>query len=168
KGAKMAGVYLSTRLKAGDKVAIIEGAPNAYNGIQRKMGFDDAMNGSSMNVVSSQTGYWETDKAQPVAAALINEHPDLKAILCANDSMALGAVTAVKEAGKVGAIQVIGFDNIAAVRQLLKDGKILCTVDQHADQLARYGIEYALEMLKTKAQPADKETPVDLKTAELP
>jgi ribose transport system substrate-binding protein len=167
KGAKMAGVYLSTRLKSGDKVAIIEGAPNAYNGIQRKMGFDDAMNGSSLNVVSSQTGYWETDKAQPVAAALINEHRDLKAILCANDSMALGAVTAVKEAGKVGAIHVIGFDNIAAVRQLLKDGKILCTVDQHADQLARFGIEYALEMLKTKAQPADKETPVDLVTAEL-
>ena len=146
KGAKMAGVYLSTRLQAGDKVAIIEGAPNAYNGIQRKMGFDDAMNGSGMNIVSSQTGYWETDKARPVAAALINEYPDLKAILCANDSMALGAVTAVKEAGKTGAIYVVGFDNIAAVRQLVKEGKILCTVDQHADQLARFGIEYACEL----------------------
>jgi len=167
KGAKLAGVYLATRLKPGDKVAIIEGAPNAFNGIQRKMGFDDAMIGSSMNIVSSQTGYWETDKAQPVASALINEHPDLKAILCANDSMALGAVTAVKEAGKTGSIHVIGFDNIAAVRQLLKEGKILCTVDQHADQLARYGIEYALEMLRTKAQPTDKETPVDLITAEM-
>jgi ribose transport system substrate-binding protein len=167
KGARLAGVYLSTRLNPGDKVAIIEGAPNAYNGIQRKMGFDDAMNGSSMTVVSSQTGYWETDKALPVAAGLINEHPDLKALLCANDSMALGAVTAVQEAGKAGKIHVIGFDNIAAVRQLLKQGRILCTVDQHADQLARYGIEYALEMLKTRAQPADKETPVDLVTAEL-
>ncbi len=167
KGAKLAGVYLATRLQSGDKVAIIEGAPNAFNGIQRKMGFDDAMIGSGMDIVSSQTGYWETDKAQPVASALINEHPDLKAILCANDSMALGAVTAVKEAGKTGSIHVIGFDNIAAVRQLLKEGKILCTVDQHADQLARYGIEYALEMLRTKARPADKETPVDLVTAEM-
>ncbi len=167
KGAKLAGVYLATRLQPGDKVAIIEGAPNAYNGIQRKMGFEDAMLGSNMDIVSSQTGYWETDKALPVASAVINEHPDLKAILCANDSMALGAVTAVKEAGKVGVIHVIGFDNIAAVRQLLREGKILCTVDQHADQLARYGIEYALEMLRTKARPADKETPVDLITAEL-
>jgi ribose transport system substrate-binding protein len=167
KGAKLAGVYLATRLQPGDKVAIIEGAPNAFNGIQRKMGFDDAMIGSGMNIISSQTGYWETDKAQPVASALVNEHPDLKAILCANDSMALGAVTAVKEAGKTGSIHVIGFDNIAAVRQLLKEGKILCTVDQHADQLARYGIEYALEMLRTRAQPADRETPVDLVTAEM-
>ncbi len=167
KGAKLAGVYLSTRLQSGDKVAIIEGAPNAYNGIQRKMGFEEAMLAGSLDIVSSQTGYWEQDKALPVAAALINEHPDLKAILCANDSMALGAVTAVKEAGKVGAIYVIGFDNIAAVRQLLKEGKILCTVDQHADLIAQYGIDYALEMLRTKAPPADRETPVDLVTAEM-
>jgi len=167
KGAKLAGVYLATRLPPGAKVAIIEGIPNAFNGIQRKLGFEDAMVGSSMNIVSSQTGYWETDKAQPIASALINEHPDLKAILCANDSMALGAFAAVRDAGKQGSVHVVGFDNIAAVQRLLKEGKILCTVDQHADKLALYGIEYALEMLKGNAPPADKETPVDLITAEM-
>ena len=167
KGAKLAGVYLASRLKAGDKVAVIEGAPNAYNGIQRKLGFEDAMTGNNLSIISSQTGYWETDKAQPIASALINEHPDLKAILCANDSMALGAVAALKDAGKLGSIQVVGFDNIAAVQRLLKEGRILCTVDQHADELALFGIEYALEMLRTKAQPTDKETPVDLITAEM-
>ena len=124
------------------------------------------MNAAGMNIVNSQTGYWETDKAQPVASAMVNEHPDLKAILCANDSMALGAVASVREAGKQESIHVIGFDNIAAVQRLLKEGKILCTVDQHADKLALFGIEYALEMLKGNAQPVDKETPVDLITAE--
>jgi ribose transport system substrate-binding protein len=166
KGAALAGRYLAGRLKVGDQVAIIEGAPNAYNGIQRKRGFEDALQDNHITIVSSQTGYWETDKAQPIAAALINEHPDLKAILCANDSMALGAVAALKDAGKLGSIHVVGFDNIAAVQRLLKEGRILCTVDQHADKLALFGIEYALEMLKTKAQPADKETPVNLITAE--
>ena len=62
--------------------------------------------------------------------------------------------------------QVIGFDNIQAVRQLLKDGQVLATVDQHGDQLAVYGIEYALEVLKNKTTPADRETAVDLITAE--
>ncbi len=166
KGAKLAGVYLATRLQPGDKVAIIEGAPNAYNGIQRKQGFVEAMDGNSLTIVSSQTGYWETDKAQPIAAALINEYPDLKAILCANDSMAIGAVAALKDAGKVGGIHVVGFDNIAAAQRMLKEGELLCTVDQHADKLALYGIEYALEMLRTRGRPADKETPVDLITAE--
>ncbi len=167
KGARLAGVYLATRLNPGDKVAIIEGAPNAYNGIQRKAGFEDAMIGNSMDIVASQTGYWETDKAQPIASALINEHPDLKAILCANDSMALGAVAALRDAGKSDDVYVVGFDNIAAVQRLLKEGRILCTVDQHADKLALYGIQYALDLLAGKATPGDKETPVDLITAEM-
>ncbi len=167
KGARQVGIHLAKRLKPGDKVAIIEGAPNAYNGIQRRLGFEDAMNAAGMQIVSSQTGYWETDRAQPVASAMINEHPDLKAILCANDSMALGAVAAVREAGRQDSIYVVGFDNIAAVQRLLKEGKVLCTADQHADKLASSGIEYALEMLKGNAQPVDKETPVDLMTTEM-
>ena len=52
------------------------------------------------------------------------------------------------------------------MQQLLKEGKVLATADQHGDKLAIFGIEYALEMLKTKASPADRETPVDLVTAE--
>ena len=146
-------------------MAIIEGAPNAFNGQQRKLGFEDAMKAAGMNIVSSQSGYWETDKANQVVAAMITEHPDLKAMLCANDSMALGAVAALRAAGKLGQVLVVGYDNIAAVQQLLKEGKVLATADQHADQLAVFGIEYALEMLKTKATPADRETPVDLVTA---
>jgi ribose transport system substrate-binding protein len=106
------------------------------------------------------------DKANQLVSALVTEHADLKAVLCANDSMALGAVSAIKTAGKSDDILVVGFDNIAAVQRLLKEGKILCTVDQHADKLAIFGIEYALDMLKQKTTPADKETPVDLITAE--
>jgi len=166
KGARLAAECLAKKLKTGDKVAIIEGVPNAFNGIQRKLGFEDAMKAAGMNIVSSQSGYWETAKAEPIVSALVTEHTDLKAVLCANDSMALGAVAAIKAAGKSSEILVVGFDNILAVQRLLEEGKILCTVDQHADKLALYGIEYALDMLKSKSTPSDRETPVDLITAE--
>jgi len=166
KGARAVGETLAKRLKPGDKVAIIEGAPNAFNAVQRKLGFEDAMKAGGMQIVSSQSGYWETEKANQVAAAVITEHPDLKAMLCANDSMALGAVAALRAAGKSDQVLVVGYDNIAAVQQLLKEGKVLATADQHADKLAIFGIEYALEMLKTKSVPADRETPVDLIAAE--
>jgi len=166
KGARLAGEYLASKLKPGDKVVIIEGVPNAFNGIQRKLGFEDAMKTGRMKIVSSQSGYWETAKAEPIVSALITEHADLKAVLCANDSMALGAIAAIKAAGKSDDVLVIGFDNISAVQRLLKEGKILCTVDQHADKLALYGIEYALEMIGGKGTPSDKETPVELITAE--
>jgi ribose transport system substrate-binding protein len=97
---------------------------------------------------------------------MITAHPEIKALLCANDSMALGALNAVEESGKTGKITVVGYDNISAAKQLVNDGKLLATADQHADQLAVYGIEYALEMLGKKGTPSDKETPVDLVTKE--
>ncbi len=166
KGAKLAGEHLGAKLEKGDKVAIIEGAPNTFNGIQRKLGFEDAMKAAGMDIVSSQSGYWEMGKANQVVSAILTQHPDLKALLCANDSMALGAIAATKTAGKSDDVTIIGFDNISAVQELLKQGSILCTIDQHADKLAIYGIEYALEMLKSDRSPQDRETPVDLITAE--
>lgn len=166
KGARMAGEYLANQLKPDDEVAIIEGAPAAFNAIQRKAGFEDAARAAGLNVVSSQSGAWETAKANQVAAAVITERPGLKAFLCANDSMALGAVAALKAAGKSNQVRVAGFDNISAIQQLVRDGKVLATVDQHGDQIAVYGIEYALDILKNKSAPADRETPVDLITRE--
>src|SRR6478736_4246038 len=166
KGAKTVGDFLAQKLKAGDKVVVVEGAPNAFNGNQRKLGFEDAMKLAGVNIISSQAGYWETERANQVVAALLTEHPDLKAVLCANDSMALGAVAALRSAGKLNEVLVVGFDNIAAIQQLLREGKVLATANQHGDRLAVFGIEYALEMLKNKITPTDRETPVDLVTRE--
>ena len=164
-GAKKVGEYLAGKLQSGDKVAIIEGVPSAFNAIQRKLGFEDAMNAAGMVIVTSQTANWEMAQANQVVSAMVTEHPDLKAILCANDSMALGAVSALRSAGKLEAIKVVGFDNISAAQDLIKEGSLLATADQHGDKLAVFGIEYALEMIGTKAAPADRETPVDLVTA---
>jgi ribose transport system substrate-binding protein len=164
-GAEKVGDYLGKDLKAGDKVAIVEGIPGAFNAIQRKAGFEDAAKKYNLDVVTSQSGQWETGTANKVAAGIITQYPDLVAFMCSNDNMALGVVAALRSAGKEGKIKVVGFDNISAVQELIKEGKILATADQHADQLAVFGIQYALEALKTHKMPTeDKETPVDLIT----
>jgi len=165
KGARAVGEYLAMKLQPGDPVAIVEGVPTAFNAIQRKLGFEDAMKAAGAKIVTSQSGSWEMSKANQVVAAMITEHPELKAVLCANDSMALGAVAALKAAGKAGEVLVVGYDNISAIKERMKDGTVLATADQHAGQLAVYGIEYALEMIDSGAAPADRETPVELVTA---
>jgi ribose transport system substrate-binding protein len=166
KGARLAGQYLATRLKSGDQVAIIEGAPNTFNGNQRKLGFEDAMKAANIQIVSSQSAYWETDKANQVASAVLGEHPAMRAFLCSNDSMALGALAATRAAGKSRQVLIVGFDNISAVGSLISKGEILCSVDQHADKLAVFGIEYALSILRNQDVPQDRETQVDLITAD--
>jgi ribose transport system substrate-binding protein len=163
-GARKVGDALAKRLRAGDQVAIIEGIPTAFNGQQRRLGFEDAMSAAGMKIVNVQSGRWEMETANNVAAAMLNAHADLKAILCANDNMALGAVSAIQAAGKTGKVLVAGFDNISAVQPLLDKGQVVATADQHGDRLAVFGIEAALKILKGEAPPADQTTAVDLIT----
>jgi ribose transport system substrate-binding protein len=163
-GARAVGEVLAKKLKAGDEVAILEGVTTAFNSQQRRSGFEDAMNAEGMKIVSVQSGQWEMEKANGVAAGILAAHPNLKALLCANDNMALGAAAAVQAAGKARQVQIVGFDNITALKPLLADGRILATADQHGDQLAVFGIEAALKVLKDKTAPADQQTPVDVVT----
>ncbi len=163
-GARRVGLALAGKLKPGDEVAIIEGVTTAYNGQQRRAGFEDAMRSTGMKVVAIQSGEWEMDKANTVAANLLTAHPNLKALLCANDNMAIGAAAAVAAAGKSHAVLIAGFDNIAAIRPLLADGRVVATADQHADQLAVFGIELALAALRDGRLGGDRATAVDLVT----
>jgi len=161
-GAKLAGDYLASKLKPGDPVAIVEGLKTAFNGQQRLLGFQEAAKAADLKVVDSQSAQWEIAQANRVASAMLSEHPEIKALMCANDSMALGALAAAKAAGRAGEVLIIGYDGISAVREAIEDGSILATVDQHADQLAVFGLEYALDLIAKKETPADRTTPVDL------
>lgn len=165
-GARKVGEFLAKRLKPGDQVGVLEGIRTAFNGQQRRLGFEDAMKAANLTIADSQTAQWEMDQANRIAAAMLGEHPQIKGLLCCNDSMALGALAAVKSAGRSGDVLIVGFDNIAAIRSAIKAGSVLATADQHADQLAVYGIELALKLLKGEGPPADTTTPVDLITAE--
>ena len=104
-GARAVGdVLAAKRLGKGEQVAILEGHPD---GIQRaaaaaRVRGRDAR-GRHDAWSSVQSAQWEQDEANAVAAALLREHPDLKAILASNDNMALGAAAAVRQAGRAGA-----------------------------------------------------------------
>lgn len=165
KAAKLAGDHLAAKLKAGDEVVILEGLPTAFNAQQRKAGFEDAIAGAKLQLVASQTGKWEADEARKVLGSLLPGRPNLKGVLCANDSMAVGAVAALRTAGRDGVL-VAGIDNIKAVQDLIRQGRVLCTVDQHADQIAVFGIHHAIDLLAKKGAVADRDTPVDLVTAD--
>ena len=79
---------------------------------------------------------------------------------------ALGAVSAIRAAGKVGKVQVVGYDNIDAIKPMLKDGRVLATADQAAAKQAVYGIETALKLVKKEPVENLKDgvidTPVEL------
>ncbi|MGF6482400.1 sugar ABC transporter substrate-binding protein [Paraburkholderia sp. JPY419] len=168
KGARLVGDYLAKRLKAGDEVGILEGVSTTTNAQQRTAGFKDAMQAVGAKIVSVQSGEWEIDKGNAVASAMLNEYPNLKALLAGNDNMAIGAVSAVRAAGKQGKVQVVGYDNINAIHPMLKDGRVLATADQFAAKQAVFGIDTALKALSENRKQSELsgvvETPVVLVT----
>lgn len=166
-GAKKVGDYLATKLKAGDEVIVLEGIRTSFNGTQRRLGFEAAMKAADIKIADTQSAQWEMSMANTLASSMLSEHPNVKAILAANDSMALGALAAVRNSGKTGEVAIVGFDNIPAVQQAIKEGQILATADQHGGELAVFGIEHALRLIADpEAKVEDRETPVDLITAE--
>jgi ribose transport system substrate-binding protein len=168
KGARLVGDYLAKRLKAGDEVGIIEGVSTTTNAQQRTAGFKQAMQAGGMKVVALQSGDWEIDKGNAVASQILNANPNIKALLCGNDNMALGAVAAVRAAGKAGKVQVVGYDNINAIKPMLADGRVLATADQYAAKQAVFGIDTALKALSAHQKQSQLssvvETPVNLIT----
>ncbi len=164
-GARRVGEVVAKKLHAGDEAAIIEGVTTAFNGQQRRAGFEDALKAANVTIVDTQSGQWEMEKANGVAAGILSAHPAVKALLCANDNMALGAAAAVQAAGRKGQVLVAGCDNIAAIKPMIADGRVVATADQHGDQLAVFGIEAALQVLKDEGTTADQTTAVDVITA---
>lgn len=154
------GKKLASVLVKGDKVIMIEGLPVADNAKQRKAGFDKAIKERGLDCVASESANWETGTAEEVFKKLYAAHPDVKAVFCCNDAMALGVINVLKEAGcKAGEVKIVGFDNDAVMADYLADGWLLATVDAYASQMGVEGIRHALHLLaENKPATGDKST----------
>lgn len=164
-GAYLAGKELARKLGKGAKVFIIEGNPGADNAQMRKAGFDKAAKEGGLEVLVSRTAHWETEEANTLVTNLLTQHPEVQGIMAANDSMALGVVKALEAAGRAGKVEVVGFDNIPAVQKLVKDGKVLATIDQFGPEMAANCIKTGFRMKKGEQLRGWIKTPVKLVTA---
>ncbi len=164
-GARLSGDVLARALGRGGKVVIIEGNPGAENGVQRRLGYMDAVSAGGLTLLDSRTAHWETEEANTVFSNMLTAHHDIQGVMAANDSMALGVVKAIESAGQRGKIKVVSFDNIPAMQPLLKDGEVLATVDQFGGQLAAMGIDNAMKEIGGQTLTGWIHTPVKLISA---
>ncbi len=162
-GAELVGDKLGETLGEGGKVIIIEGNPGADNAKQRKEGFMRSIEKYKLDLLASRTAHWETEEANTVVTNLLTAHPDVQGIMCANDSMAIGAAKALDAAGRDD-IEIVGFDNIPAVQELIKQDKVLATVDQFGPQLAAEGIKAGLSILEGEKLSGWQKTPIKMVT----
>ena len=159
KGARDGAMVALEKYPDGANVVVLEGVTSAHNAIERRTGFEEAIAATSANLLTMQSAAWDQTKAAEVTAAILVRHPETEVILAANDNMALGAASAVSFAELDQEVAIVGFDNITAVHPLLRDGRVMATVEQYGDRFAVNGIELALAMVDGAATPVDRETP---------
>lgn len=115
----------------GGKVAIIEGLPGAPQSEARKNGAKEIFTKEpAIQLVSIQPGNWDRMKAYNVTMNLLQAHPDLKGIFCANDVMALAAVEAVETMGRKNQILIVGVDFIPQARKAIEEDRLAGSVAQ--------------------------------------
>jgi len=163
-GAEIVGDHLGKTLGDGAKVIIIEGNPGADNAKQRKEGFMRSVKKFDLQLLDSKTAHWETEEANTLMTNLLTKYPEVQGIMCANDSMALGVEKAIAAAGKTGKIQIVGFDNIGAVQNLIKEGKVLATIDQFGPEMAANAIKIGMRIMQGEKLSGWQKTPVKLVT----
>jgi ribose transport system substrate-binding protein len=159
-GGRLAGEAMAKALSSQAKVAVLEGIRGADNAEARKRGFQAGI-GSSLNVIASDSAEWDTQKAYAKFQSMLAAHRDLAGVFCANDKMALGAMKAIREAGRQGKLTVVGYDNIPDVRPYLASGEMHATIEQHPDLMGKYGVKMAVGIL-SGAVPKEREVLVPL------
>ncbi len=151
-GGKLAGESMLTILGGKGKVVIIEGIRGVDNAEARRRGFESAVK-DKLTIVDRQSADWMTEKAEKVMQNIIAVHPDINGVFCANDEMAIGAIVALKSAGKAGKVKVVSYDNIAEVRPYLKGGELYATIEQHPDLMGSNAARMAVGVLDGKIKP---------------
>jgi ribose transport system substrate-binding protein len=120
--------YLFEKLDGNGKIVIIEGTPAAPTNRERVRGYRRALaEFPGIEVLGSGVGNYQQPDARRVMAKFLSEHPQIDAVLSANDGMALGALEALKEAGRTSI--VIGINGILPAVKQIETGAILASVD---------------------------------------
>ena len=165
-GARKSTEALIKAIGGAGKVAMLEGIRGVDNAENRKLGFLRALAATDgkVTVAAMDTADWATEPAQAKMESILNTHPDLSGVFCANDMMALGAIQAIASAGKTDQVVVTGYDNLAAAQEAIIEGRLHATVDQHPDNMGRLGVGAAVSLIQGKPIPSEINVPTDLVT----
>jgi ribose transport system substrate-binding protein len=126
----------------------ILGDNNTHN---RSKGFHSVVDRyPGLKMVAQQSAGFDRTQALDVMETILQGHPEIDAVFCGNDAMAMGAYQALVAAGKADQVKVFGFDGADEVVRLIAEGKIAATGMQFPKTMARTAAEFADEWLQGK------------------
>jgi erythritol transport system substrate-binding protein len=148
-GAKLGGeAFIKFMGEKGNYVELVGKESDTNAGIRSK-GYHDVIDQyPDLKLVARQSANWSQTEGYSKMESIIQAHKDIKGVICGNDTMAMGAMAALKAAG-MGQVIVVGFDGSNDVRDSILRNEIKATVLQPAYHISEIAVEQADKYLKT-------------------
>ena len=156
-GCVALGQYFVKTVGKEGKYAELLGLVGDNNTWNRSKGFHSVVDRfPGLKMVAQQTAEFDRAKALEVMESILQKNPDLDAVFCGNDAMAMGAYQALVAAVKADKVKVFGFDGADDVVKLIAEKKIAATGMQFPKVMAQKAAEYADQYIKGKRDFAQK------------
>ena len=153
--------YLFEHLGAQGRIVVIEGTAAAPTNRDRLHGYQRAfLEFPGIRVLGSDAGNYQQPDAKRLMARFLQDHSQIDAVLSANDGMALGALEALKEAGRTST--VIGINGILPAVRLIETGALLASVDFNMFKIGCTAARAAMRHLKNEPLPEKIMLPAEI------
>ncbi|WP_258832545.1 ribose ABC transporter substrate-binding protein RbsB [Peribacillus frigoritolerans] len=162
-GGEMAAEYLVKELGEKAKVVELEGVSGASATRERGKGFHNIAD-KQLEVLTSQTAEFDRTKGLNVMENILQGNKDIQAVFAHNDEMALGAIEAIKAAGKD--IIVVGFDGNDDALKAVENGELNATIAQQPALIGEEAVNAAEKILKGEKVDDTISVPLKLVTKE--
>jgi len=157
-GAAMGATQWQTAI--GEKGTYVElfGNPADNNAATRSNGYETVLSQyPDLKKVGKEVADWDRTKGHNKMQSLLQANPDINGVISGNDEMALGAIAALKEAGKLANVKVGGFDGSPDAVAAVKAGEMAYTVLQPVAVFSAEAGKQADNFIKNGKTGADSE-----------
>jgi ribose transport system substrate-binding protein len=145
---KQAGELVKEVLPAGGKIVLFVGTTDQANAKERIQGVKDALKGTNITVVDTRTDNFDQAKAKTNVTEMLSANPDIVGMVGLFAYNAPAIVSALKDAGKLGKIKIVAFDEQDETLQAIKDGHVAGTVVQQPYEFGYQSVKMMSELLK--------------------
>lgn len=148
-GARLVAKSFAAALPQSAEYAELLGRESDTNAQVRTKGFHAVLDEEpSLKMVAAQSANWSQSEAFQKTETILQAHPTIKGIIAGNDTMALGALAAIKSSHLSG-IVVSGFDGSPDAVNAIRSGSLNSTALQPAVVIARLAVQEVNRFLKT-------------------
>jgi ribose transport system substrate-binding protein len=127
---KMAGEMVKKALPKGGKIMVFVGRSDAQNAIERLNGLKQGIVDANIEIIDVRTDEADSAKAKSNVADTLTKYPEINGLIGLWSYNTPAIINAAKDAGKLGKVKVIGFDEDDQTLQGVKDGFVFATVVQ--------------------------------------